>query len=766
MVLEAPMDPHGARDHLPSGTDAPEGHPLFARRRGRTAFGGHRGVADRAASRLRLGCRRGSGPASLLLSQPVALRFYVGPAALLELRLALVDRPPLELGVPAGAEHSTQDPSEEHRYQRHDADHRAEVHEVLALDRKLALVEWKVEVGVGAHRIHDGGDDGPDDQRDDRNQQAVEKTRASPHAAGGVPAPQVSDKDRNNECHAGCEADVLGGVASDVGYVDPGGGKDAADERRQEKHRSERHDDAGEDGSDRDPSSSEHGPFALFRHRAVFLAELHAAPSGSGEIGFLLQFPQRSSLNRARLVIASRGLETLIRYVVVVDGEHYPPVVEAALTGLVNDGHAVVAATLAGGREKLPAKGVEAYGDFEVRSGDDPLAVFDRALTELEPDAVRDLSDEPVLDYRRRHEMASIALFRGIRYEGADFHFTPPPRPDVCAHPSLAIIATGKRTGKTAVAGFTARHLSESGRKPVVVAMGRGGPPEPDVLRGDELSMDPKDLLALADSGKHAASDYIEDAMLARVPTVGCRRCGGGLAGGVDVSNVHRGVELANDLDGNLIVLEGSGSAVPPVRADVTGLVVPASIQQEYLVGYMGPYRLLLADFALVTMCEPPFGSSEQISAVISRIRDAWRPDTGGGEREELKVVRTVFRPAPTRSVEGAEVFVATTAPEAAGESIRKHLEHEHGARVVGVSHSLSNREALEEELDSVADGPDVVLCEIKAAGIDVATRWALDRGTDVVYMDNVPLGVEGDDPEDVVEWAAELAQERFQHRR
>jgi cyclic 2,3-diphosphoglycerate synthetase len=124
-----------------------------------------------------------------------------------------------------------------------------------------------------------------------------------------------------------------------------------------------------------------------------------------------------------------------------------------------------------------------------------------------------------------------------------------------------------------------------------------------------------------------------------------------------------------------------------------------------------------------------------------------------------------VFRPAPTRSVEGAEVFVATTAPEAAGRSIREHLEREHGARVVGVSHSLSNREALEEELNDVKDGPEVVLCEIKAAGIDVATRWALDKGIDVVYMDNVPIGVEGDDPEGVIEWAARLAEERYQTR-
>ena len=294
---------------------------------------------------------------------------------------------------------------------------------------------------------------------------------------------------------------------------------------------------------------------------------------------------------------------------VVIDGEHYPPVVEAALAGMAEDGHEVASAVLAGGVEKLPRGGVNAYGDVPVRAGADPRDVLDEALVELRPDAVLDLSDEPVLDYRRRHELAAVALYRGIPYEGTDFKFTPPSRPRLSDVPTLAIIGTGKRTGKTAVSGYAARHLDAHGYRPVVLAMGRGGPAEPELLRGDEVALEPRDLLALADAGRHAASDYVEDAMLARVPTVGCRRCGGGLAGGVSISNVAEGVELANGLPGGLLILEGSGSAIPPVHADVTGVVVPAGIREEYLAGYMGPYRMLLADFVLVTMCEEPFGS-------------------------------------------------------------------------------------------------------------------------------------------------------------
>ena len=102
-------------------------------------------------------------------------------------------------------------------------------------------------------------------------------------------------------------------------------------------------------------------------------------------------------------------------------------------------------------------------------------------------------------------------------------------------------------------------------------------------------------------------------------------------------------------------------------------------------------------------------------------------------------------------------MVVATTAPEAAGESLKRHLEGEYGCRVVGISHSLSDRKKLKQELEDAGQA-DVLLCEIKAAGIDVATRTALDSGMDVVYMDNVPVPVDGEDLEGMLARAAELA--------
>jgi predicted GTPase len=106
---------------------------------------------------------------------------------------------------------------------------------------------------------------------------------------------------------------------------------------------------------------------------------------------------------------------------------------------------------------------------------------------------------------------------------------------------------------------------------------------------------------------------------------------------------------------------------------------------------------------------------------------------------------------------------VATTAPEEAADSIRAHLEERHGCEVAGISHSLSDRKKLQQELSEAKGRAEVVLCEIKAAGIDVATRWGLEQGAEVVYMDNTPEGIDGDDPAETIEWAADLAQRRFE---
>lgn len=267
---------------------------------------------------------------------------------------------------------------------------------------------------------------------------------------------------------------------------------------------------------------------------------------------------------------------TVARALALIDGEHYAPVVRQALDEVPYD---VVAAVLVGGIEKLRDD-----ADYGV-----PLvADLEEAISRFRPELVIDLSDEPVLGPVERMRFASIVLAAGLPYVGADFRFDAPSFAGF-ELPSLAVVGTGKRVGKTAVTGHVARTLARD-RRVVVVAMGRGGPPEPEVIR---VPPTVADLVGLSRDGRHAASDHIETAALVGVETVGCRRCGGGLAGAVAVSNVLEGARIAVELNPDLVVFDGSGAALPPIDVDRRIVVVGAHQDPAVATGYLNAYRHL-----------------------------------------------------------------------------------------------------------------------------------------------------------------------------
>ena len=407
-------------------------------------------------------------------------------------------------------------------------------------------------------------------------------------------------------------------------------------------------------------------------------------------------------------------------------------------------GAEVVGAVLLGGGEKLAGPLEVGVPVVEATTAGEALAA---GLARFEPELVVDLSDEPVVDARSRLRLASQALLAGVAYQGADFRLDPPPRPRVATKPAVAVIGTGKRTGKTSVSAHLARVLAADRRPPVVVAMGRGGPPEPELIDPARFDLSPAGLVALAASGRHAASDHLEDALMAGVVTIGTRRCGGGLAGAPVDSTFAAGVELANGRPESLLVLEGSGSAVPPVHADATVCVVPATADPELVAGYLGAYRLGLADLVVLTMAE----TGDQ--AVLERVRSL---------APKVDVVRTVLRPWPLQPIAGRRVYYVTTAPPAAGEVLTAHLEKAHDACLVGTSHNLARRPQLAGDLEGM-DEADVLLVELKAAGIDVAARVALERDMDVVFCDNRVVTTGGDGTfEELVLRTASLADARF----
>jgi cyclic 2,3-diphosphoglycerate synthetase len=199
--------------------------------------------------------------------------------------------------------------------------------------------------------------------------------------------------------------------------------------------------------------------------------------------------------------------------------------------------------------------------------------------------------------------------------------------------------------------------------------------------------------------------------------------------------------------------LEGSGQAIPPVRADATVCVVPAFADPALVTGYLGAYRWLLSDAVVITMVDAPLARPGMVAALEEAIR---------GLAPGIGVVHTRFRPTPLSPITGAQIFYATTAPPQVSHLLTEHLEREHDCSVVGVSHALANRPQLRDDLEGLADA-DVLVVELKAAAIDLAARMAQERGIQVVFCDNRLVSIGGDESfEDLIGSTVDLAVERF----
>lgn len=419
------------------------------------------------------------------------------------------------------------------------------------------------------------------------------------------------------------------------------------------------------------------------------------------------------------------------RAVVVVDGEHYPSAVRDAIDVLVAAGWDVAAAALAGGSEKL--RGQPDYGVPHL-VGPTPEHALKAAITASggDIDAVIDLADEPVLTFERRLGLISLVGGLGAAWLGADAGVWPQATGRIGAR-ALAVIGTGKRIGKTAVSAHLARLADRalgSAGSVVVVAMGRGGPAEPVVVDRAGGPVTVERLLEISRAGSHAASDYLEDAALTGLTTIGCRRVGGGLLGAPVVSNVFEGAVRAASMSPALVILEGSGSCVPPVAADSTMLIASTARPRD-LFSDLGAYRLARADLLLV------MGDDAVTAGEMAARARSLRP--------ELEVVAARLVPTPVGEVRGCRCAVFTTAPDHVLATVRSQVLSAGGEPVL-VSGSLAHRERLREEVaQAVADGVDAFVVEIKAAGIDVVAEAAAAENIRVVFLDNPPVAHDPD---------------------
>ena len=430
----------------------------------------------------------------------------------------------------------------------------------------------------------------------------------------------------------------------------------------------------------------------------------------------------------------------------LVDGEHYLPVTKEAIDTLNKLEHIdIVAAVFIGGTEKLRDDSEESYSEKLgvpvqfAKDKDIPYDIIVEMIREFDVDTVMDLSDEPILDYPKRFRIACKVLNEGVIYEGPDFRFEPTSQYEIMEKPSITILGTGKRIGKTAVSGFVSRLIDKNGYEPCVIAMGRGGPEEPEIVHGEELEITAEYLLEQSEKGVHAASDHWEDALMSRILTIGCRRCGGGMAGEVFLTNMKQGAKLANKVDSKFAIFEGSGAAIPPIKTDKKIALIGANQPIENLTTYFGPYRVGLGDLVILTMCEEPMADADKIKKIEEFVAEV-NPDAS--------VISTVFRPKPLGNLAGKKVLFATTAPESVKDKLVDYLEENYDCEVIGTTAHLSNRPLLRQDMKKYIDKADVMLTELKAAAVDVASKDAISHGLEVVYCDNVPVEIDDTYPD------------------
>ena len=132
-------------------------------------------------------------------------------------------------------------------------------------------------------------------------------------------------------------------------------------------------------------------------------------------------------------------------------------------------------------------------------------------------------------------------------------------------------------------------------------------------------------------------------------------------------------------------------------------------------------------------MCEEPMCSEEKIKQIEEFVSEV-NPDA--------TVISTVFRPKPLDDISGKKVLFATTAPEDVKDKLVDYLESNYNCEVIGTTAHLSNRPLLREDMAKYMDKADVMLTELKAAAVDVATKDAIEAGLKVVYCDNIPVAI------------------------
>lgn len=297
-----------------------------------------------------------------------------------------------------------------------------------------------------------------------------------------------------------------------------------------------------------------------------------------------------------------------------------------------------------------------------------PAAVT-RAAAEFSPEAVVDLTES---DLEYRFVWANEALQLGLEVHGADFRLWPPALRGGAA-PTVTFVGAGPAVGKTAAIVSFLEEVKDK-RKTAAVVLDLGGPPYPEMVEGSGSAAAAERLLSFHRDGRKIGGDHYLIATATGVPAVGCSFAGTGLTGVPLNSLLGDAFVFAAEAGGELVVVEGSGRAMPPTTGALCFLV-NVRTGPEKLEAFPFAYQMRRAAAVVATGFDrsPPQKTLDGLRAAVKAVNE--RASFCYGRIVATAVGKPDFK----------EAVVVTARPEDAREDLAAHWRRAIGGAVVDV---------------------------------------------------------------------------------
>lgn len=304
---------------------------------------------------------------------------------------------------------------------------------------------------------------------------------------------------------------------------------------------------------------------------------------------------------------------------------------------------------------------------FVVESG--AAAAVKRAAAEFSPRALVDITES---DLDHRFVWANEALQLGLEVHGADFRLLPPALRRSAA-PTVTFVGAGPAVGKTAAIVSFLEELKGK-RKMAAVVLDLGGPPYPEMVEGAGDVPAAGRLLSFHRDGRKVGGDHYLIATATGVPAVGCSFAGTGFTGVPLSSLLGDAFVFATEAGGELVVVEGSGRAMPPTTGALCFLV-NVRTEPERLSAFPFAYQLRRAAAVIATGFEraPNPKNLDDLQAAVKATNE--RASFCYGHMVATAVGKPDFK----------EAVVVTARPEDTREDLGSHWRRVLGGAVADV---------------------------------------------------------------------------------